>query len=47
MNAIESHYLHSLVCYELTIEALGGVDSLIACLRKGVNVERAKRTKLG
>ena len=46
MNAIERHYLHSAVSYKDTIEALGGVDSLIGLLRKGVNAERAEREKL-
>jgi hypothetical protein len=36
MNCIEQHYLHAPVSYEHSVEALGGVESLLARLRKSV-----------
>jgi len=35
MNCVESHYQQSPVAYEHSIGALGGVDSLLAYLRRG------------
>jgi hypothetical protein len=36
MNRIEKHYLNQSVLYEHSIEALGGVESLLARLTKGL-----------
>jgi len=48
MNHIERHYLHETVLYEHSIEPLGGVEALIARLRKGIAAEKAERErKLG
>jgi hypothetical protein len=42
MNCVEVHYQDSPVAYEHSIEALGGVDSLLACLEKGLK-EKGRR----
>ena len=48
LNQIERHYLNESVLYEQSIEALGGVESLLARLAKGIGAERAERErKLG
>lgn len=44
MNCIEKHYQKSHVTYESSIEALGGVESLLRVLRKGLDSERIERT---
>lgn len=36
LNKLEQHYLNKTVSYEATIPALGGVQSFIAVVRKGV-----------
>lgn len=43
LNRLEQHYLNKTVSYEDTIPALGGVQSLIAILRKGVETRRSER----
>lgn len=43
MNHVERHYLNESVLYEHSIEALGGVEALIAHLTKGIESEKAKR----
>ena len=48
MNHIERRYLNQTVLYEVSIEALGGVEALIARLTKGIEAEKAERErKLG
>lgn len=46
MNCIEQHYLDSPVSYEHSIEALGGVESLLMCLREGVDAKHIEREKM-
>jgi len=46
MNCIEERYLDGPVSYEHSIEALGGVDSLLALLRKSLDAQRIERKKL-
>lgn len=46
MNCIEQHYLDSPVSYEHSIEALGGVESLLVHLQKGVDAGRIEREKM-
>jgi len=46
MNRVEQEYLDGPVSYEHTIEPLGGVPSLLARLRKGIDAERIEREKL-
>jgi HEPN superfamily AbiU2-like protein len=43
LNRLEQHYLNKTVSYEDTIPALGGVQSLIAIVRKGVETRRSER----
>ncbi len=43
INRLEQPYLNKTVSYEHTIPDLGGVASLIAVLRKGVDARRAER----
>jgi|SRR2546425_256293 len=43
MNGVEVHYQDSPVSYEHSIEALGGVDSLLAYLEKGLQDKRRGR----
>ena len=43
LNRLEQHYLDKTVSYEDTIPALGGVQSLIAIVRKGVETRRSER----
>ena len=43
MNHIERHYLNESVLYEHSIEALGGVETLIARLTKGIGSEKTER----
>jgi hypothetical protein len=43
LNRLEQHYLNKTVSYEGTIPALGGVQSLIAIVRKGVETRRSER----
>jgi hypothetical protein len=43
LNRLEQHYLNKTVSYEDTIPALGGVQSLIAVVRKGVEARRSER----
>lgn len=43
MNCIETHYLKSTVLYEHSVGALGGVDTLLRCLEKGVEERRNRR----
>ena len=43
INRLEQPYLNKMVWYEHAIPALGGVASLIAVLRKGVDARRAER----
>ena len=43
MNRLEQTYLNKTVSYQHTIPDLGGVASLIAVLRKGVDARRAER----
>ena len=43
LNRLEQTYLNNTVSYEGTIPDLGGVASLIAVLRKGVDARRAER----
>ena len=45
MNCIERHYLNESVLYENSIEALGGVETLVARLTKGIRLEKAEREK--
>jgi len=40
MNCIALHYLNSSTLYEHSIEELGGVDTLLRCLEKGVVEKR-------
>lgn len=40
MNCIEVHYMKSPLLYEHSIEELGGVDTLLRCLEKGVGEKR-------
>jgi hypothetical protein len=48
MNHIERHYLNETVLYEHSIESLGGVEALVARLKKGIAAEKAERErKLG
>jgi hypothetical protein len=48
MNRIERHYLKESVLYEQSIEALGGVECLVALLAKGIEAEKAEHEmKLG
>ena len=46
MNTISRHYLKSTFMYAGSIEALGGVESLLSRLKKGLDVERAARDAL-
>ena len=43
MNHIERHYLNQTVLYAHSIEALGGVESLIARLTKGISADEANQ----
>ena len=43
MNRIERSYLKETVLYEHSIEALGGVNVLVARLTKGIKAEKAER----
>lgn len=43
MNQLEQTYLNKTVSYQHTIPDLGGVASLIAVIRKGVDTRRAER----
>jgi hypothetical protein len=43
LNRVEQHYLNKTVSYEDTIPALGGVQSFIAVVRKGVETRRSDR----
>jgi HEPN superfamily AbiU2-like protein len=43
LNRLEQHYLNKTVSYEDTIPALGGVESFIAVIRKGVETRRNER----
>ena len=43
LNCIEVHYMKSSVLYEHSIEALGGIDSLLKCLEKGVEEKRRRK----
>ena len=43
LNRLEQHYLNKTVSYEDTIPALGGVQSFIAVVRKGVEARRSER----
>jgi hypothetical protein len=43
VNLLEKRYLDTPVSYEDPIPALGGVDSLLATLEKGVNARRIER----
>jgi hypothetical protein len=43
MNRLEQPYLNETVSYEQPIPALGGVESFIAVLRKGVDARHAER----
>jgi hypothetical protein len=45
MNHIQRHYLKNSVQYEASIEALGGVESLVARLTKGIELEKAERER--
>jgi hypothetical protein len=45
MNHIERHYLNETVLYEHSMEALGGVEALIARLTKGIEAEKAERER--
>lgn len=47
MNLVECHYLNSTVMYDQTIQALGGVDALIATLQVGEKTIKAERQKYG
>jgi HEPN superfamily AbiU2-like protein len=48
INVLEKHYLGTPVLYEDPIPALGGVDSLLATLNRGVNARHIEREiKLG
>ncbi len=44
MNQIERHYLNKSVLYEHSIEALGGVESLVKRLASGLAAEKNKAT---
>jgi len=46
MNTMAEHYLGAAVGYEHLIEALGGVASLLSCLKMGVEARRAKLDRL-
>jgi hypothetical protein len=43
LNRLEQHYLNKTVSYEDTIPALGGVQSFITVVRKGVEARRSER----
>jgi hypothetical protein len=43
LNVIALHYLKSSCLYEHSIEALGGVDTLLRCLEKGVAEKRHRK----
>jgi hypothetical protein len=43
LNRLEQHYLNKTVSYEDTIPVLGGVQSFIAVVRKGVEARRSER----
>lgn len=45
MNCIEQHYLDGPVSYENSIEALGGVASLLGRLRRGLDAEGGRRSQ--
>ena len=45
MNCIEVHYMKSSVLYDHGIEALGGFDTLLRCLEKGVEEKRRRLEK--
>ena len=45
MNRIEQYYLKETVLYEHSIEALAGVECLVARLAKGIEAEKAERQK--
>lgn len=42
MNCLERHYLDGPVSYEHSIEAFGGVASLVGCLQRGLDAKRRK-----
>jgi len=46
MNTMAEHYLGAAVGYEHSIEALGGVTSLVSRLKMGVEARRAKLDRL-
>lgn len=46
VNRLEQHYRHSEVAYQQVVLGLGTGDSLVSYLRKGVQVERARRQRL-
>ena len=45
MNCIEVHYMKSSVLYNHGIEVLGGFDTLLRCLEKGVEEKRRRLEK--
>jgi hypothetical protein len=45
MNCVEVHYQESPVCYEHSIEAPGGADALLNCLKAGVEGRRQRRVR--
>jgi hypothetical protein len=47
MNCVQVYYQKSMVGYEHSVQALGGVESLVLCLEKGLAAQRDRNARGG